>query len=356
MMFKWFLLIVCFAVASVEASVEQAVQRLKIRARESNSEAVLVVRNGKPAVDFHKGCEYPRLACYELDRPVLALAFGFLSDERYITSLDVPLSSFSKGEQSSSDFTLRALLASENDDFYCLGQVVKSITGLEWHEYIQGKLLTPLGISNACWFEDICGRIRLKMSAPELAKIGQLLLCNGQHRGKQLLSRQWITLLQKPATELHPFMSLQWYLEYFDMSVYWDNTLLNLYRQQGLCHSSIHMLSDLNGRVVHFGGLAVRGHFIHGWGQDVFCSLGGQEGLSRLIAETYQHGVPFGHFYGGGIKSFVAWGTGGQQLIIMPSRNVVAVRQTSCLGTPDRFEDFIEVVDAYVQSVDCFID
>lgn len=328
--------------------------RLKERSEQSRTDSLLVYRQGKPVFEYRL-CEKPqRIDCLNLSRPIMALAIGILVNERYIMSLDTPISAFCSTNEPSP--SIRTLLSAQDDTFYDLGKVVKSISGLEWSDYIQVKLFSPLGISSDCWIGLEDEKKRLSLTAEELAKIGLLIARKGEFRGKQLLSCKWVQSLQAPRNAADPFMSMQWFLEYFDFSTYWDQNLINLYICKGVDNCLIARLKALQGRVIHFGGLAVRGQLIHGWGHDVFCGLGGQEALIDLIAQTNARELPLGHFSGGSVKSIVAWGTGGQQLIIMPSRQLVAVRQTTHLSCEDTFEDLIEVLDDYAAQVECYLD
>jgi CubicO group peptidase (beta-lactamase class C family) len=352
-----FLLACCGLIVSLEATVVDVLKKIEHRAAQSQTDALLIVRQGKPVCTYPSS-SFPRIDCREMARPILALAIGFLWDERFITSLDTPVSTYcpSWEGQSWGACTIRGLLADEGSAFYCLGDVVKAITGEEWQDYVQIKLFTPLGISRQCWTGAEGKGLSLALTAEELAKLGRLLIKNGEHRCKQLLSRQWVRMLMVPTAHLDPFLSNQWYLEYFDFCTYWDETLIDVYMQKGLPAPLVCRLKALNGRIVHLGGLAIRGHLIHAWGHDIFCCLGGQEGLCSLVHATFCHQIPFGRFHGGGVKSLVAWGSGGQQLIIVPGRDIVAVRQASCVNGRDAFEDFIEVLDDYIREVDCYID
>lgn len=357
--FAFSLLFFCISLLHLDAAIIDVLNRFETRARQSDTSALLVSRNGKPVFLYHSGKGFDRFDCHEVSRPLLALAFGFLYDERFITNLDTPVSTFctSWGKtEETVDVSIRTLLAQDDESFYRLGEVIEAITGEKWHDYLQIKLLTPLGIKGDCWIQEPSGRVSLCLSAPELTKIAELLIRKGEFKGEQLLSRHWVQLLHSPIGCTDPFLGLQWFLEYFDFSTYWDEALLDVYSSQGISSVTVNRLKALNGRVVHLGGLAIRGRLIHGWGHDIFCALGGQEGLTALLTETYVRRLPFGHFRKGGIKSLVAWGSGGQQLIIVPERRVIAVRQSACLSRQDTFEDLIEVLDDYIREVDCYID
>lgn len=357
-LFSTFLLFFAYTAQALQGTVVDVLCRLEARAAQSQTTSLLIVRQGKPVYRYCNGNDFPCMDVHEILRPIFALTFSRLVDERYITSLDTLVSTFCPEWQQEpyTNTTIRSLLASEDSAFFFLGDVIKAITGEEWHNYTQNALFSPLGIKRDCWKMNNEGKYRLCLSAPDLAKIGLLLAHNGEHNAKQLLSRHWLGILKTPTTHLDPFFSMQWYLEYFDFSTYWDSSLLKCYRNNGVSSSVINDLTALNGRVVHFGGLAIRGKLVHAWGPDIFCALGGQSGLMSLISETHCKHLPLGYFNGGGVKSFVGWGTGGQQLIIIPGKDIVAVRQTCHLHCEDTFEDFIEILDDYIAEVDCYID
>ena len=79
---------------------------------------------------------------------------------------------------------------------YMLSAILHQITGQSLLDYLQPRLLEPLGIVGAVW--ETCpqgisaGGWGLSIRTEDLAKFGQLYIQQGEWNGKQLLSRQWV--------------------------------------------------------------------------------------------------------------------------------------------------------------------
>ncbi len=79
---------------------------------------------------------------------------------------------------------------------YMLSAILQKVCGVSLIDYLRPRLLDPLGISDARWA--VCprgintGGWGLSTSTDSIASFGQFYLQQGQWRGRQLLSRQWI--------------------------------------------------------------------------------------------------------------------------------------------------------------------
>ena len=78
---------------------------------------------------------------------------------------------------------------------YMLSAILQKVTGQRLLEYLQPRLLRPLGIVGATWDQspqgiDI-GGWGLKVKTEDMAKLGQFYLQKGQWNGKQLLPESW---------------------------------------------------------------------------------------------------------------------------------------------------------------------
>lgn len=86
-----------------------------------------------------------------------------------------------------------------------LGKVVRTITGKRIDHWAEEQLFKPLGISDYYWKETPDGEIDteggLYLKAEDLAKIGQLLLNNGQWNGHQIVSESWLTTSISPVVK-----------------------------------------------------------------------------------------------------------------------------------------------------------
>ncbi|MGY6743605.1 MAG: ChbG/HpnK family deacetylase [Cecembia sp.] len=79
---------------------------------------------------------------------------------------------------------------------YMLSAILHKVTGERLLDYLQPRLLRPLGIVGATWEQspqgiDV-GGWGLEVKTEDMAKLGQFYLQKGQWNGKQLLPREWI--------------------------------------------------------------------------------------------------------------------------------------------------------------------
>ena len=78
-----------------------------------------------------------------------------------------------------------------------LGGVIRSVTGRSVDSFAAQYLFSPLGIKGARWFQGLPEGLPhmgggLNLRAVDMARIGYLLLRNGQWEGQQIVSREWL--------------------------------------------------------------------------------------------------------------------------------------------------------------------
>ncbi|HMG93301.1 MAG TPA: serine hydrolase [Chryseolinea sp.] len=80
---------------------------------------------------------------------------------------------------------------------YMLSAIVQKITGQNVMTYLKPRLFTPLEIEGADWETDPqginVGGYGLRIRTQDILNFGQLYLQNGEWKGKQLLSKEWIS-------------------------------------------------------------------------------------------------------------------------------------------------------------------
>jgi CubicO group peptidase (beta-lactamase class C family) len=80
---------------------------------------------------------------------------------------------------------------------YMLSSIIKQVTGLSAHAYLQPRLYKPLDITGATWTENAegvnMGASHLRIRTEDIAKLGQFYLQKGVWDGKQALSREWVS-------------------------------------------------------------------------------------------------------------------------------------------------------------------
>jgi hypothetical protein len=79
---------------------------------------------------------------------------------------------------------------------YMLSAIVQRLTGMTLLDYLQPRLLEPLGIENATWERSPqginTGGWGMKIKTEDIARFGQMYLQKGVWNGKRVLSKAWI--------------------------------------------------------------------------------------------------------------------------------------------------------------------
>jgi CubicO group peptidase (beta-lactamase class C family) len=92
---------------------------------------------------------------------------------------------------------------------YMLSAIIQKVSGKTVLDYLQPRLLGPLGISGAEWEESPSGVKTggwgLYIKTEDMAKLGQFLLQKGKWEGKQLLSQLWIEEASSVKVKQRPF-------------------------------------------------------------------------------------------------------------------------------------------------------
>lgn len=204
----------------------QRLQAFVESARLANSDALIVLKDGKVVVERYFDQSKGSIACMAITQAVASLAIGKLLDEGRIRSLDEPLITwFSEGrpDPSKAPTTLRQVLTRtepEDGNAMLLAGIVKAASGQPIDDYLQDKIFLPMGIVDWKWSRDQAGNPDtvggLSLRPRDLAKIGQLMLDQGRWRGRQLLSIGYVTEATAPARRLDPHHALGWHLHYPD--------------------------------------------------------------------------------------------------------------------------------------------
>ena len=79
---------------------------------------------------------------------------------------------------------------------YMLSAIVQKVTGMKTEDYLEPRLLEPLGIDDYVWETSpegvTIGGYGLHVRTESIARFGQLYLQKGQWRGKQLVPAEWV--------------------------------------------------------------------------------------------------------------------------------------------------------------------
>lgn len=103
-----------------------------------------------------------------------------------------------------------------------IGAIIEEQSGQKLSDFANEHLFGPLGIREYYWFTGSGGRTgamgNLYISTLDFAKIGQLVLNNGEWNGKQLISNNWISEISTPRYNIEnivPFAKKYGYFWYF---------------------------------------------------------------------------------------------------------------------------------------------
>ena len=88
---------------------------------------------------------------------------------------------------------------------YMLSAIVQQVTGEKIVDYLDARLFQPLHIDKPKWEESPqginCGGWGLYLKTEDLAKMGQLLLQEGEWNGQQLIPAEWVAEMSKKQVE-----------------------------------------------------------------------------------------------------------------------------------------------------------
>lgn len=123
-----------------------------------------------------------------------------------------------------------------------LSYIVENVTGRTLSQYASMKLWTPLGAEeDALWtYDPTSGRERayccFYSNASDFARLGQLVLCQGNWNGKQLISSDWIEASLRPVMipdssgQPVDFYGYQWWITNWEgKEVYYMRGILGQY-------------------------------------------------------------------------------------------------------------------------------
>lgn len=384
---------------SAQASILDVLCKLQQRSVESCSDAVLVLRQGRPIYEYNKEDTDNVFDVQEITKSMISLAIMLLVDDGSIHCLDLPVKHFFPewDYRLYKNVTVRQLLNNTSSldasplvthknpvqqalnspllfqpgcSFYrnnlalnLLLGIIKKASGKDFQDYIGERLFVPLEITNAMWSKSEFGYAmpRLVAAPQDLAKIGHLIASKGMWCGKRIIAERWLNEMTSSSQRFDPFFGYQWWLEYYDIAMWWDDELLQAYEDANIYPKLVHDLRCLNGRVVHFGGQVFGTHIIRLWGTELTKTFGGEAMVQTLLTETRLHNLPLARFKPGKVKTITARGKEGQQLVIMPDSELVAVRLKSAWCAVDdeyvdTFEDLPDVLDAISRECDSYID
>ena len=98
-----------------------------------------------------------------------------------------------------------------------LGELIARGTGMALDDYAKQKLFTPLGITDFDWVKGSDGKPAaasgLRLRAPDLAKIGDLIANDGVYKGRHIVPAKWLEASFEPRAKTKSLRyGYQWWL------------------------------------------------------------------------------------------------------------------------------------------------
>lgn len=367
---------------------QQALETLLRRSQETHSDAVVVLKDGKPVTEWYAGGERGRVHLMSATKSVVSLVVGRLIEAGKIKSLDQPLYEFypewKQGRKKSvtvrhllnhtsglqdvpnagaeiepAPDVVRLALAAElseepgrrfrynNKAVNLLSGVVELASGKRMDIYFRDEFLQPMGIADYKWLSDRAGNpyamAGLELSASDFAKFGQLVLNKGVWDGKRLVSEKWV---EESLAQGQPHFAtsglLWWRLPSYQRFVIDDAKLAEL-EAADVGREFLDKILPLKGHV--FGD---RKEYDKGLEKAL-----GSNWHEAVHKEVGVKGLQLPNRITGEIVGYYAEGYLGQHLVVLPRYNLVAVRlvrrSKGYNFNTDQFADFKEVVRALVE-------
>ncbi|MDQ4120347.1 MAG: beta-lactamase family protein [Acidobacteriota bacterium] len=254
-----FCLFALFSQAESQIVDSAKLARLLERGRETNSDAVIVIQDGKILAEEYYGKPKGAIYIASAGKSLTALAIGKLLDEGKIKSLDQPVSDFypewlqgnkklitirmlvnhTSGIQNVPNASveierkmppanaIKLALAAELSDppgtnwsynnkaVALLGGIIEKASGKRMDAYFEEAFYKPMNIRQFDWIRDEDGNPAAYgghvIEPMGLAKFGLLMLDGGQFEGKQILSRSFVEEAFKPSQQFFTANGLLWW-------------------------------------------------------------------------------------------------------------------------------------------------
>ncbi len=359
-----------------------ALNTLVTRAKETHTDAMVVLKNGKVVGEWYFGKQAKPIESMSITKSIVSMGVGRLIDQGKIQSLDERVYRFypewwqgrkeritvrhllnhTSGLQSelttdeiyrSPNFLQLAIAAEvaeepgtvfryNNKAVNLLAGVIKRSSGLRMDQYMAQEIFAPLGIANFAWDHDKGGNPHamsgLQIKAMDLAKLGQLMLNKGKWNGVQIISERWVNDSTEPGQAMDKSCGLLWWLIPDWTKVTIDDATIQKWQ-------STRVLPDLVARLATLRG----GSWTSDEYQTIVKDTLGESDYPKWKQARASKQIPPANTIQGPAVGYSANGYLGQSLVVFPADQLVAVRQieaTSNKGAEDDFPDFVSLVKA----------
>ena len=363
----------------------QSPEQLKVLADKSNTEALILIKNGTILLEeyFERGHPDSLIETMSCTKSIAVLAVMHLIQDGLIDSLETPiyhffpewnqgqkkqitiwhLVSMTSGIQNvpnatveiypSPNFVQLALAAElsntpgekfsyNNKALNLISGLIERISGLKLDEYIANFIFQPLDIQNFNWTYDKSGNPHVmsgcQLRPIDFAKIGQLILNHGEYNGKQIIDAQLIKRIVTPIPQ-NPEYGLLWWIHYTDKIYVVDEQIVASLRANEVDSTFIIKYEKLVGKYPS------RMHFMQSVQKEF-----GTDFMNILRAAVPPSIKPFRTEHSGKISAYSANGYLGNYLVVVPEKQMVAVRMISYnhfdqnKGMKDSFQSFTSII------------
>ena len=360
--------------------------RLIERGKETSSDAVIVIQDGKVLAEEYYGKPKGAIYIASAGKSLTALAIGKLLDQGKIISLDQPVSDFYPEwlQGSKKLITIRMLLnhtsgiqnvenagveierkipppnviklalAAElshppgknwsynNKAVALLAGIVKKASGKRMDAYFEEEFYKPLNIRQFDWIRDEDGNPAAYgghiIEPMGLAKFGLLMLGGGHFEGKQILSHSFVEEVFKPSQSFMPASGLLWWrYPKFSKSVIDSKKIAEL-RKDGISGEFLQKIQPLENVLFESNRdyvAALEKTLGKDWRQQVNKAL---ENTNLALRNR---------IFSDEIVGYYASGFRGNYRLVMPKEKLVAVRvvrnDADYKVEADSFHDFLQL-------------
>lgn len=357
----------------------EALDRLVRRAGETNTDALVILANGRLVGDWRFGKPARPIEAMSATKSVVNLAIGRLVATDKL-QIDDPVAKFYpewrgtpkeaitirhlldhtsglKAEAGTDEIylsrdivrlALDAPLASDpgtvffynNKAVNLLAGIVEKSDGRKLDEYLRDEVLAPIGVGRISWMRDAAGNPHvmagLQIDAADLARVGQLMLQEGSFAGKRIVSAEWVRESVRRSGSVGAF-GLSWWPLTAPGTLEITAATIDAWRTGGADPDFIAKMTALDGRKVagEAGVLALLDE-----------AFGEGKGMQAYLANVRDRQLPGIRVSSGPVVGYRAEGFLGQYLVVLPASGIVAVRmihQDSYRSQADAFDDFAEL-------------
>jgi CubicO group peptidase (beta-lactamase class C family) len=358
------------------------------RAAATHSDAVLVLKDGKPVAEYYSQAGKRKIELMSCTKSIVNFGIGRLIDQGKIKSLDQPVYEFypewkqgrkklitirhlldqTSGLQNvrttdveiypTPNFIKLALAAEletepgkvfsyNNKAMNLLAGIIERASGKRMDIYFRDEIFKPMGIVDYKWLTDRAGNPQamagLQLTAADFAKFGELILNKGRWGSTRIVSEHWIQESMTP--QAVPSYGLLWWLTPGDMDIVIDDEKFKEFEDAKVDPAFVKKLEPLRNKLMHS-----RQELAIAVGQ----ALNAASPDSEIDQEIQSKGLNLAKFKVREVRAYSANGSLGQYMVICPKEKLVAVRQISYgkgySKKTDEFRDFADLVQKICDS------